>query len=81
MRTEHLSNEENQSPCHLIDHNFHTDQPWTKPRRGWQLTACASCKSNPSSVPWGIMDSYSHVGDGNSCRGYTLLRVTVTHAG
>jgi len=81
---EHWWNEENQSPCHFIHHNFHMDQPWTKPGRGWQLTACASHKSNPSSVPWGIVDSYStvgHVGDSNICGGHTLLRATMTHAG
>jgi hypothetical protein len=44
----------------------------------------ASHKPNPLTVPQGIMDSYStlsHVGGSNSCGGYTLLGVTVTHAG
>jgi hypothetical protein len=44
----------------------------------------ASHKSNPSSVPRGIVDSYStlvHVGGGNSFGGYTPIRVATTHAG
>jgi len=43
-----------------------------------------SHKSNPSSIPRGIVDSYStlgHVGEGNSCGGYTLMGFATTHAG
>ena len=43
-----------------------------------------SHKSNPSSVPWGIIDMYSilgHVGGGNSCGEYTLMWVAMTHTG
>ena len=42
----------------------------------------ASHKSNPSSALRSIMDSYStlgHVGGGNSCGGYTLMGVAMTH--
>jgi len=38
-------------------------------------------KSKPSSVPRGIVDSYStlrHVGGGNSCGGHSLMRVAMT---
>jgi len=44
----------------------------------------ASHKSKPSSVPRGIVDSYStldHEGGGNSCGGYTLIGDATTHGG
>jgi hypothetical protein len=48
------------------------------------LLEFSSLKSNPSSVPQGIVDSYStlsHMGGGNSCGGYTLMMVARTQAG
>jgi len=44
----------------------------------------ASHKSNSSSVPRGIVDSYStlgHVGGVNICGGHSLMRVAPSHAG
>ena len=43
-----------------------------------------SHNSNPSSAPQVYVDGYStlgHVGGGNTCGVYTVLRVTATHAG
>ena len=44
----------------------------------------ASHKSNPLSVPRGNTELYStlgQVGSGNSCGGYSLMEVAMTHAG
>ena len=41
----------------------------------------ASHKSNPSSMPQGVVDSYFHMGGGNRCGGYTLLGIATTDAG
>jgi len=42
----------------------------------------ASHKPNPTTIPRGIVDSYStivHVRGGNSCGGYTLMGAATTH--
>jgi len=49
-----------------------------------QLHTQASHKSNPSSITRGIVKSYctvSHVGGGNSCRGYTVIGVATSQPG